>query len=450
VNISNGEPRVSDVVGTLDAARESRGSSQQRFVMQSAFRKSKRAQTVDDDETWVDDGLANTLNGFDTGDTRTTHAVAFGISNQPTPKIGTDICPSLDAKAGGGGRVEVFAFTQNQREEVRNLGDCAGALSGQGTHQTNYVAHTIDMQACKGNANVGDGRVSPTLCKPSGNDVHAVAIDVYNQTIDGDCAATLTSACGGTNTSGPKVAISFKTGNSAKARSDGMAIEQSPTLGSGAGGNTVPAVVFPIDGRNAMRDPEKHDEVNRQGVGVGNAGEPSHTVTSAAVHAVAVLGDHTHTLTHEGHDASEDGTGRGTPVVAFNWQNGGGYGNANEGLGITHDGTGPLQRCQTPAVAMEVAPPLTATNDPSRSPQSAEVTNQVASVVRASRGMVVRRLTPVECERLQGFPDGWTQIGTADKPTADSHRYKQLGNAVTVNVAEWIARRAMKALKGEA
>ena len=55
---------------------------------------------------------------------------------------------------------------------------------------------------------------------------------------------------------------------------------------------------------------------------------------------------------------------------------------------------------------------------------------------------IVRRLTPVECERLQGFPDGWTQIGT-DKPTADTHRYKQLGNAVTVNVAEWIARRTM-------
>ena len=308
------------------------------------------------------------------------------------------------------------------------------------------------MQACKGNANVGDGRVSPTLCKPSGNDVHAVAIDVYNQTIDGDCAATLTSACGGTNTSGPKVAISFKTGNSAKARSDGMAIEQSPTLGSGAGGNTVPAVVFPIDGRNAMRDPEKHDEVNRQGVGVGNAGEPSHTVTSAAVHAVAVLGDHTHTLTHEGHDASEDGTGRGTPVVAFNWQNGGGYGNANEGLGITHDGTGPLQRCQTPAVAMEVAQVQWASG-------GGQMENPTAQALRSSaehnyqfvrNRMVVRRLTPTECERLQGFPDGWTQIGTADKPTADSHRYKQLGNAVTVNVAEWIARRAMKALKGEA
>lgn len=47
----------------------------------------------------------------------------------------------------------------------------------------------------------------------------------------------------------------------------------------------------------------------------------------------------------------------------------------------------------------------------------------------------VRRLTPTECERLQGFPDGWTE------GQADSHRYKQMGNAVTVNVAEWIGKR---------
>jgi DNA (cytosine-5)-methyltransferase 1 len=44
----------------------------------------------------------------------------------------------------------------------------------------------------------------------------------------------------------------------------------------------------------------------------------------------------------------------------------------------------------------------------------------------------VRRLTPVECERLQGFPDNWTE------GQADSHRYKQMGNAVAVPVVEWI------------
>ena len=44
----------------------------------------------------------------------------------------------------------------------------------------------------------------------------------------------------------------------------------------------------------------------------------------------------------------------------------------------------------------------------------------------------VRRLTPLECERLQGFPDGWT----VDQ--VDTHRYKQMGNAVAVPVVEWI------------
>ena len=47
----------------------------------------------------------------------------------------------------------------------------------------------------------------------------------------------------------------------------------------------------------------------------------------------------------------------------------------------------------------------------------------------------VRRLTVVECERLQGFPDGWTE------GLSDSARYRCLGNAVTVNVAEWIGKR---------
>ena len=139
-------------------------------------------------------------------------------------------------------------------------------------------------------------------------------------------------------------------------------------------------------------------------------------------------------------------------------------------------------------IAGGVAPSLTASNDPSRSPQSAEVTRQVEAVVGALQasdykgvgnqyvnewkvvshawtlcsgkegggkgylgseelGMTlggqqqfvgVRRLTPTECERLQGFPDGWTA------GQADSTRYKQLGNAVAVPVAEWIGRRIVE------
>jgi len=105
----------------------------------------------------------------------------------------------------------------------------------------------------------------------------------------------------------------------------------------GTGGGNVPAI-FPIDLRNALRDADKLDAQNRQGLGVGNEGDPSPTVTNVF----------------------------------------------------------------TPGVA---------------TPQ------------------VVRRLTPTECERLQGFPDGWTE------GQADSHRYKQMGNAVAVPVVQWIIER---------
>ena len=50
----------------------------------------------------------------------------------------------------------------------------------------------------------------------------------------------------------------------------------------------------------------------------------------------------------------------------------------------------------------------------------------------------IRRLTPTECERLQGFPDGWTSL---DGKMSDTQRYKQLGNAVTVNVVAAVGRK---------
>lgn len=60
---------------------------------------------------------------------------------------------------------------------------------------------------------------------------------------------------------------------------------------------------------------------------------------------------------------------------------------------------------------------------------------------------VVRRLTPTECERLQGFPDGWTCLcnvpctSLTEKPCTLGRRYAGLGDAVTVNVARWIGER---------
>jgi DNA (cytosine-5)-methyltransferase 1 len=90
-------------------------------------------------------------------------------------------------------------------------------------------------------------------------------------------------------------------------------------------------------------------------------------------------------------------------------------------------------------ISQIVSPALTASNDPSRSPQSSEVTQQVAAVHAAS--MAVRRLTPVECERLQGFPDNYTNI--RDK-CPDGPRYKALGNSMAVPVMKWIGEKIKK------
>ena len=148
-----------------------------------------------------------------------------------------------------------------------------------------------------------------------------------------------------------------------------------------------------------------------------------------------------HTLRGEGFDASEDGTGRGTPLVpvAFNWQGGGtqttlGYDPESGVAGSLHVG-------QTPAVAIgsdtyngritgEVAATL--------SSQSGDGVSAGPSVIQA---MQVRRLTPMECERLQGFPDGYTDVPHRKKPAADGPRYKALGNSWAVPNVRWIGER---------
>lgn len=61
-------------------------------------------------------------------------------------------------------------------------------------------------------------------------------------------------------------------------------------------------------------------------------------------------------------------------------------------------------------------------------------------------GFTVRRLTPIECERLQGFPDGHTLVEYRGKPVANGHRYKAIGNSMAVPVMRWIGERIAAAL----
>jgi DNA (cytosine-5)-methyltransferase 1 len=68
---------------------------------------------------------------------------------------------------------------------------------------------------------------------------------------------------------------------------------------------------------------------------------------------------------------------------------------------------------------------------------TADMAGPTHSGPKVMENMAVRRLTPVECERLQGFPDNYTNIPKA----ADGHRYKALGNSMAVPVMRWIGER---------
>jgi DNA (cytosine-5)-methyltransferase 1 len=153
---------------------------------------------------------------------------------------------------------------------------------------------------------------------------------------------------------------------------------------------------------------------------------------------VAVGRDVTHTLTGEGHDASEDGIGRGTPIIA-----------ATLSAGSNPNSNAPGRRREDDVNLVPVIGFSHYSSDASPgdvSPTMRSGTNVSGHAVQ--QGPAVRRLTPMECERLQGWPDGWTDIPWNGKPHApDSKRYAAAGNGVTAPVAYWIAARLAEVLK---
>ena len=149
-----------------------------------------------------------------------------------------------------------------------------------------------------------------------------------------------------------------------------------------------------------------------------------------------------HTLRATGHDASEDGTGRGTPVVpvAFSAKDHGADAGALAPTlrAMGHAGSHPngggqvavafTQNQRNELRLMDVAGALAA--EPGAKQQT-----------YAKQGAAVRRLTPRECERLQGFPDDYTAVEWRGKPMADGPRYRMIGNSMAVNVMRWIGQR---------
>lgn len=147
---------------------------------------------------------------------------------------------------------------------------------------------------------------------------------------------------------------------------------------------------------------------------------------------VGVLGDHTHTLTAEDHDAGVNDDGRGAPVIAYAADQVSTLQAAGGERGYRIDAEAAAGGHLVAFAENQRGELTTSDTLPSLKVGGGKPGQGYPAV---TDGVIVRRLTPLECERLQGFPDGWTE------GQADSHRSKQLGNSVAVPVFEWVGRR---------
>lgn len=206
-------------------------------------------------------------------------------------------------------------------------------------------------------------------------------------------------------------------------------------------------------GFHLTQDPISSDEMS-PAMSAGN-GQGCATIGVA----VGVLGDQARTMTAEGFDAGEDGTGRGTPVIAFDYVPNAAHSLMSHGGNVKHDST-------MMTYVAETAPTIMKPNggwrvDAEGAAGGALISQSVSENQRGelnltetaalstgggkpgqgypavTDGVTVRRLTPLECERLQGAPDAWTDVDDA----SDSQRYKELGNSVAVPVLTWTFRR---------
>lgn len=250
----------------------------------------------------------------------------------------------------------------------------------------------------------------------------------------------------------------FKLGNSEKAHSIGYEEETSPTLNAECGGNKPAVVAFATNQREEVRD------IGEKSVAL--AAEPGmHCQTFVAQKLPAVALDMTHAcdvIRECGEQVpalqARMGTGGNQVPLTYQMNGFGDYRAAEVASSCKQrdfkDSTDLVCAvdCRNFREGGEVNGTLQAKESGG---QSLNLNNTVR------QNMVVRRLTPMECERLQGFPDHWTDIGDwvktdkrgreiKVKGSADSPRYKALGNSIALPFWDWMLRRMARYLPEDA
>ena len=361
-----------------------------------------------------------------------------------------DVAATLGVNCGmSTGRNGVMAFAANQRDEVRDLHDVAGALGAQpGMKQQTFVASGV---VTKGNGDcflseerhtaltAGGGQAGQgypcvlTAAFSAGQGSKAGGIGYQEE-----CSPTLKAAESGTNMvpsvlclndqGGSVMDCSENISGTLRAQEHGhqpLVYENhgidsrytgphkvAPTMSAryGTGGNNVPLVEQEVDaiciaGNIVDRQPQNG------GNGLGCQDELAYTLTATDRHCI---------YARQRVDVFKDGEVVSTQSARQH----------KDATDLVVDVAG--LDCRNAVENGDLCGTL----------QKGTSGSSLNSIHPIRNGLLIRRLTPLECERLQGFPDGWTDIPGA----SDSARYKALGNSVAIPCVEFIMSRTAAAL----
>lgn len=301
---------------------------------------------------------------------------------------------------------EPTAFAANQRDEVRELHDIAGALTTRtGAKQQTYIC--LNDQGGR-RMDVSENSVGTLRADMGGHPPLVLGSQQGNAAVEQDVCPTLTEAAG---TSGNNLPVLFEN-HGISSRYSGP-LDVSPTISArgGTGGNNLPLVKaesYCIVG-NIIDRQDKNG-----GNGIGCQENIAYTLTGFDRHAVF------NRLFHDSFIKSDTAGCEcarqykdATDLVLFAQNS---YSEFGGGCGTLRASGGSIGGGSENLV-----------------------------VGKTTKAQLIRRLTPLECERLQGFPDHWTDIPAA----SDSKRYKALGNSVAIPCVEYIMRQFCRVTKND-
>jgi DNA (cytosine-5)-methyltransferase 1 len=338
------------------------------------------------------------------GNWRASAAVLFefaGLSGYPPPRRESrkDLAPTLSARTHGGGGLGTDF-------------DLDGGLIGDLAFGGNNTSGPIDVSTAANACATASGRIdfeTETFI------VHSLSSEGFDASEDG------------TGRGVPLISGTLSTrygGASGRDLSDSSAI--------------LP-VAFNLRGREGGAMPEVSESVSLRASAGGSTN--SYIAFSAKDHG-ADADEIAPTLRGMGHDASH-ANGGGQLAIAFTLHGSDGTTTIASSTDVAGSlrtrAPGSIENSSTTAVLQEqsVASPLTASYG--KQVDSSDASSGSPNLLHAP--MAVRRLTPRECERLQGFPDDYTLVEYRGKLAADGPRYRSLGNSMAVPVMRWIGER---------